>query len=122
MNIVGKCKVLRVYVDEDKKHDGKLLYRAIMDKMLEMKLAGATVFKGVEGFGSALHMHTSRIIEITENLPLVIEIVDKPKEIHRALNAIEPILPKHCLVTVQYIQVLHYHHAEGKHSQTLSLE
>jgi PII-like signaling protein len=122
MTIKGKCKILRIFVDEDKKFEGKLVYKAIMDKLLEMKLAGATVFKGIEGFGSALHMHTSRIIEVTENLPMIIEVVDKPKEIHRALNAIEPLLPKHCLVTVQDIQVLHYHHAEGKHTQTASLD
>jgi len=122
MSIVGKCKTLRIFIDEDKKFEGKLVYKAIIDKLLELKLAGATVFKGIEGFGSSLHMHTARIIEITENLPMVIEVVDKPKEIHRALNAIEPMLPPHCLVTVQEIQVLHYHHPEGKHAQTKTLD
>ncbi len=122
MTIVGKCKILRVFVDEDKKFEGKLIYKAIMDKLLELRLAGATVFKGIEGFGSSHHIHSARILEITENLPILIEVVDKPEEIHRALNAIEPMLPTHCLVTVQDIQVLHYHHAEGKHTQTKNLD
>lgn len=122
MSIVGKCKILRIFVDEDKKYEGKLVYKAIMDKLIELKLAGATVFKGIEGFGSSLHMHTGRIIEVTENLPMIIEVVDNPKEIHKALNAVEPMLPKHCLVTIQDIQVLHYHHESGKHTQTQKLD
>lgn len=121
MNIVGKCKLLRIFIDEDLKWHNKLLYRAIVDKLLELRIAGATVFKGVEGYGSKAHIHSARILEITENLPMLIEVVDKPKQIHKALNAVEPMLPKHCLVTVQDIQVLHYHHPDGKHSKTKKL-
>lgn len=118
MNIVGKCKILRIFVDEDLRWQNKLLYRAIVDKLLEMKIAGATVFKGVEGFGSKAHIHSARILEITENLPMLIEVVDKPAQIQKVLNAVEPMLPKHCLVTVQDINVLRYHHSTGKHSKT----
>jgi uncharacterized protein len=122
MSIVGKCKLLRIFIDEDLKWHNQLLYRAIVEKFLNMKIAGATVFKGVEGYGSSAHIHSARILEITENLPILIEVVDKPNQIHKALNAVEPMLPRHCLVTVQDIQVLHYHHAEGKHAETKSLD
>lgn len=122
MSIVGKCKILRIFIDEDLKWEHKLLYRALVDKLLEIKIAGATVFKGVEGYGSSFHLHTPRIIEITENLPVLIEVVDTPKQIHKALNEIEPMLPTHCLVTVQDIQVLHYHHPAGKHTTTKNLD
>lgn len=121
MTIVGKCKILRIFIDEDLKWHNKLLYRAIVDKLLEMKIAGATVFKGVEGFGSSAHIHSARILEITENLPMLIEVVDTPKQIHKALNAVEPMLPRHCLVTVQDIRVLHYHHPNGRHTKTKKL-
>jgi PII-like signaling protein len=121
MGIIGKCKILRIFIDEDLKWHNQLLYRAIVEKMLNLKIAGATVFKGVEGFGSSAHIHSSRILEITENLPMVIEVVDTPKQIQKALNAVEPMLPKHCLVTVQDIKVLHYHHPSGKHSKTKKL-
>ncbi len=121
MSIVGKCKLLRIFVDEDLKWHNKLLYRAIVDRLLELKIAGATAFKGIEGYGSSAHIHSARILEITENLPVLVEVVDTPKQIHKALNAVEPMLPRHCLVTVQDLQVLHYHHPPGKHSKTKKL-
>ena len=122
MSIIGKCKILRIFIDEDLKWHNKLLYRAIVDKLLDLKIAGATVFKGVEGFGSSAHIHSARILEITENLPMLIEVVDTPKQIHKALNMVEPMLPRHCLVTLQDIQVLHYHHAKGPHTRTKKLK
>lgn len=121
MGIVGKCKLLRIFIDEDLKWHNKMLYRAIVDKLLEQKIAGATVFKGIEGFGSSAHIHTARILEITENLPVLIEVVDNLKQIQKALNMVEPMLPKHCLVTLQDIQVIHYH-SPGGHKKTKKLK
>lgn len=118
MGIVGKCKVLRIFVDEDLKWNNKLLYRAIVDKLLELKIAGATVFKGIEGYGSSAHIHSARILEITENLPVLLEVVDIPKQIQKALKEVEPMLPEHCLVTVQDIQVLRSPHSAVKHPKT----
>jgi len=117
MKLQGKCKALRIYVDEELKWKGKLLYRALAEKMLELRMAGATVFKGVEGFGSSAHIHSARILEMTENLPMLIEVVDHPRRIAQALKAIGPMLPTHCLVTVQDIQVLHYHDPGKKGSK-----
>jgi PII-like signaling protein len=118
MNLQGKCKVLRIYVDEDLKWHNQLLYRAIVEKLLNTKIAGATVFKGIEGFGSSAHIHSARILEITENLPVLVEAVDTAKQILKALKAIEPMLPRHCLVAVQDVRVLHYHAPKGKHFKT----
>jgi PII-like signaling protein len=122
MSIVGKCKLLRIFIDEDLKWHNKLLYRAIVDKLLELKIAGATVFKGIEGYGSSAHIHSARILEITENLPVLIEAVDIPKQIQKALNTVEPMLPKHCLVTIQDIQVIHYQAPRGGHTKTKRLK
>src|SRR5436853_339130 len=108
MKLQGKCKALRIYVDEDLKWHNQLLYRAIVEKLLDLGIAGATVFKGIEGFGSSARIHSARILEITENLPMMIEVIDGPKQILKTINAVEPMLPKHCLVTVQDVRVLHY--------------
>jgi len=121
MKLQGKCKILRVYVDEDIKWKGQLLYRAMVEKLLGAGIAGATVFKGIEGYGSSAHIHSSRILEITEDLPVLLEIVDTPKQILKALNVVEPMLPKHCLVTLQDVRVLHYHVASGTHKKTRKL-
>jgi PII-like signaling protein len=121
MDVLGHCKVIRVYVDEGLKWEGELLYKAIVNRLLKEKVsAGATVFRGVEGFGSSSHLHTPRIIEIAENLPFMIEVVDKPDRALKALNLIEEMLPNHCLVTVHDTHVLHYHSADGKHTKTKS--
>jgi len=121
MKLQGKCKALRIYVDEDIKWKGRLLYRAIVEKWLKMGIAGATVFKGLEGYGSSAHIHSARILEITENLPVMIETVDKAKNILKALNAVEPLLPTHCLVTVQDVNVIHYRATQKTHSLTKKL-
>lgn len=121
VKLSGKCKALRIYVDEDLKWRGRLLYRAIVEELLKARLAGATVFKGVEGYGSSAHIHSAHILELTENLPVMIETIDTPKQILKALNAVEPLLPKHCLVMVQDVWVLHYHAPNGKHSKTKRL-
>lgn len=116
MKLPGKCKALRIYVDEDLKSGGELLYRLLVEKLLKAGIAGATVFKGVEGYGSSHHIHSARLLEVTENLPMLIEAIDSPRQILKALTAVEPFLPGHCLVTLQDIQVLHYHVPKGKHS------
>ena len=102
-----KAKVLRIYLDENLKSDGELLYRAILKKWMELKMTGATVFKAVEGFGASAHIHDAGILEISENLPMVVEMVDEPARVKKALLAIEKLLPAHGLVTLQDIQVLH---------------
>ena len=112
MKLQGKCRALRIYIDEEIKWKGGLLYRAIVENLLRIGIAGATVFKGIEGYGSSAHIHTARILEITENLPVMIEVVAKPKSIQLALKAIEEMLPQHCLVTVQEVTVLRF--GEGK--------
>ncbi len=121
MGILGKCKVLRIYLDGEIKSGNQLLYHALVEKLLKSGLAGATVFKGIEGFGSSAHIHSARIMEITENLPILVEVIDSPKQILKALNAVEPMFPQHCLVTVQDVRVLHYHSPKGKHSKTSRL-
>ncbi len=118
MKLQGKCKALRIYVDEDIKWQNQLLYRAIVEKFLSIGVAGASVFKGIEGYGSSARIHSAQIIEIMENLPVMIEVVDIPKQILKALNVVEPMLPQHCLVTVQDIQVIHYHVPKKVHSKT----
>ncbi len=106
MKLQGKCKALRIYVDEDLKWKGQLLFRVIVEKFLSAGIAGATVFKGIEGYGSSVHIHSARVLEIMENLPVLVEVIDKPKQILKALKEVEKMLPPHCLVTLQDVQVI----------------
>ena len=72
----GDGKLVRIFIGESDTWHGKPLYQAIVKRVREEGLAGATVTRGIEGFGASSHLHTSRILRLSEDLPLVIEIVD----------------------------------------------
>jgi hypothetical protein len=113
--IEGKCKCVRLYLEEDLKREGKLLYQAIVERLLKEGFAGATVFRGIMGFGSAAHLHSIRFVEVMEKLPVVVEVVENTERAKKALRVIEEMLPQHCLVTIQDIHVAHYYSPDGKH-------
>jgi PII-like signaling protein len=83
----GPAKKVTVYVGEDVHHHGEALYLAVLNYLFYHGVSGATVTKGVAGFGSHHHMHTARILEISENLPIKIEFVEQPAKL-------DAILPK----------------------------
>ena len=94
-------------VGEQQKYEGKPLYEAIVLRARERGMAGATVLKGSLGFGADSRMHSSKILEISEDLPMVIEIVDKPERIAAFLPELD-ILIKDGLVTLESVQVIAY--------------
>ncbi|HEY6053260.1 MAG TPA: DUF190 domain-containing protein, partial [Gaiellaceae bacterium] len=83
----GEGKLLRIFVGESDRHEGKPLYQAIVERVRREGLAGATVIRGVEGFGADSRIHTSRILRLSEDLPVLIEIVDTPEKIDAILPA-----------------------------------
>ncbi|MGH7739539.1 MAG: DUF190 domain-containing protein [bacterium] len=101
-----KMKALRIYLDEKWKCKNQPLYREIVERLRQEKIAGATVFRAVEGFGSSFKIHEAHILTMSENLPLVVEVIDRAPQVKRAWDLLQPILPEHCLATVQEIQVL----------------
>jgi len=76
MQIPKEAVLLRIFIGEDDKHEGKPLYEAIVLKARALHLAGATVLRGPMGFGHSSHLHTAKILRLSEDLPLLIEIVD----------------------------------------------
>ena len=107
MHISEEAVLLRIFIGEGDRSDGKPLYEAIVLKAREMHLAGATVLRGPMGFGHSSHLHTSKILRLSEDLPFVIEIVDEESKI----NAFLPVLDKMMgsgLVTLERAKVLRY--------------
>ena len=97
--------MLKVFIGESDKCEGKPLYEHIVLKARELKLAGATVVSGIMGFGTDSHMHTAKVLRLSENLPVIIEMVDMEEN----LNKIMPFLDekvKEGLVTLEKIKVL----------------
>jgi len=99
--------LLRIFIGEDDKAGHRPLYEAIVLKAREMGLAGATVLRGPMGFGHSSMLHTAKILRLSEDLPMVIEIVDAEDKIKAFLATIEPIMGAG-LVTLERVQVLRY--------------
>ena len=107
MELPHDCVLLRIFIGEADRHDGKPLYEALVLKARELHLAGATVLRGAMGFGKSSRIHTNKILRLSVDLPLVIEIVDSEEKI----NAFLPILDGMIgggLVTLEKVRVLHY--------------
>ena len=99
--------LLRIFIGEDDKADHQPLYEAIVLKAREMHLAGATVLRGPLGFGHSRRLHTTKVLRLSQDLPLVIEIVDSEDKIDQFVAAIEPMMSS-ALVTTEKVKVIRY--------------
>jgi len=107
MKISRQAQLLRIFIGEDDRAHGRPLYEAIVLKAREMQIAGATVLRGAMGYGHSSRLHTAKILRLSEDLPLVIEIVDSEEKIAAFLPALEAIMTSG-LITLEKIQVLQY--------------
>ncbi|MGC8828475.1 MAG: DUF190 domain-containing protein [Verrucomicrobiia bacterium] len=107
MNIPQDAVLLRIFIGESDKYDKIPLYEAIVLKAREMHLAGATVLRGPIGFGKSSRLHTAKILRLSMDLPIVIEIVDSEEKINSFLPELEKML-KGGLVTVEKVKVISY--------------
>ncbi len=107
MQIPKQAVLLRIFIGEDDKLNGTPLYEAIVMRAREMHLAGATVLRGPMGFGASSRLHTTKILRLSEDLPLVIEIVDSEDKINDFLPVLDGIMSSG-LITLEKVQVLQY--------------
>ncbi|MCI0366255.1 MAG: DUF190 domain-containing protein [Phycisphaerales bacterium] len=107
MNIPEQGVLLRIFIGESDKWHGKPLYEAIVLKARELHLAGATVLRGPMGFGANSRLHTTKILRLSEDLPMVIEIVDSQEKIDGLLPHIDQMV-REGLVTLERVQVIKY--------------
>ena len=107
MEIPKEAVLLRIFIGEDDRADGQPLYEAIVMNARELHLAGATVLRGPMGFGRSSRLHTAKILRLSEDLPVVVEIVDAEDRIEALLEAIGPLIGSG-LVTLEKVQVLRY--------------
>jgi hypothetical protein len=107
MQIPKQALLLRIFIGEDDKDDGRPLYEAIVLKAREMHVAGATVLRGPMGYGRSSRLHTAKILRLSEDLPLVIEIVDSEEKVNAFLPVLDGMMTSG-LVTLEKVQVLRY--------------
>jgi len=116
MKISGEAKLIRIFIGENDRWHGVPLYEAIVRKVREMGLAGATVIRGVEGFGANSRIHTAKILRLSEDLPVLIEIVDKEDRIAAVLPLLDEMISEG-LITMERVEIIKYTH-EKKKSQS----
>jgi hypothetical protein len=107
VRLEGEGKLLRLFIGESDTWHGKPLYQAIVERVRQEGLAGATVLRGIEGFGADSRLHTSRILRLSEDLPVVIEIVDTPDQIDRVVPILDEMVGEGML-TLERVQIVSY--------------
>jgi uncharacterized protein len=107
----GEGKLLRLFIGESDTWHGRPLYQAIVERVRKEGLAGATVVRGIEGFGADSRLHTSRILRLSEDLPVVIEIVDTPEQIDRVVPILDEMVGEGML-TLERVQIVSYRSSE----------
>ena len=107
MKIPSEGMLLRVFIGESDKHNGRPLYEVIVNDARQRGLAGATVWKGFMGFGAHSRMHTAKILELSQDLPIVIEIVDAKDKIEAFLSVLDGLVDEG-LVTVEPARIILY--------------
>jgi PII-like signaling protein len=107
MRIDGPALLVRIYIGEADHHGGKPLYQAIVERLRERGLAGATVLRGIEGFGANARLHTTRLLRLSEDLPVLIEVVDREDRIRAVLPELDELVGDG-LITIEKVEVLAY--------------
>ncbi|OWY17128.1 hypothetical protein B6V73_09825 [Thioclava sp. JM3] len=107
MDMPRNAQALRIFIGEDDQNQGRPLYEAIVLKAREMHLAGATVSRGALGYGHSSRLHTTKVLRLSEDLPLVVEIVDSEEKIAAFLPELDRLMTSG-LVTIETVRVLQY--------------
>ncbi len=111
MKIEGPGKLVRVFIGESDRWHGQSLYNAIVQQARKEGMAGATVLRGLEGFGANSRIHTASILRLSEDLPIVVEIVDTPERIDQFLPILEAMVTEG-LITKHNCEIVKYTHSK----------
>jgi PII-like signaling protein len=117
MDLPVEAKLLRIFIGESDRHGHRPLYEVVVEEARKRGMAGATVTRGLMGFGKNSRIHTAKILRLSEDLPIVIEIVDTPERIDAFLPELDAMIDDG-LVTLEKIQVVTYRHGNRSRAGT----
>jgi len=109
MKLPENATLVRIFIGESDRHHGKPLYEQIVLKARELNLAGATVLRGLMGYGAASRIHTAKLLALSNDLPMVVEIVDTEENIGKIMPFLDETVTEG-LVTLEKIRVIKYRH------------
>jgi uncharacterized protein len=115
MKLKGKAKMLRIHFGEDDKWNNKPLYEAIVMKCRELDIAGATVFRGIEGYGASSLIHKEHLFRLSSDRPIMVSVIDTDEKIRFLLPALEEMVDEG-LIAMSEVEVIRYVHQDGMHS------
>ena len=113
MKLPEQGMLLRIFIGESDKYEGMPLYEKIVLKAREMNLAGATVTRGVMGFGADSRLHTSKFLRLSEDMPMVIELVDKEERLKLLIPFLDEAVEEG-LITLEKVRVIKYRHSKSE--------
>jgi PII-like signaling protein len=108
----GEGDLLRIFIGESDRHEGGPLFEAIVQLARKRGLAGATVLRGLEGFGAHSRVHTAKLLRLSEDLPIVIELVDRPERIEAFLPELDAMVTEG-MITLEKVRIIKYRQKEG---------
>jgi PII-like signaling protein len=115
MKLAGNAKMLRIYFGEDDKWNEKPLYRAIVEKCRELDIAGATVLRGIEGYGASTLVRSAHLLSFSSDAPLMVTVIDNEEKILRLLPHLDEMVQEG-LIAISEVEVVKYVHQDGLRS------
>jgi PII-like signaling protein len=112
MKLEGKAKMLRIHFGENDKWKEKPLHQAIVEKCRELDIAGATVFRGIEGYGASTLIHRSHLLSFSSDAPVMVSVIDSEEKIQKLLPHLEQMIQEG-LIAMSEVEVIKYVHQEG---------
>ena len=112
MKLEGKAKMLRIHFGENDKWKEKPLHQAIIEKCRELDIAGATVFRGIEGYGASTLIHRSHLLSFSSDAPVMVSVIDSEEKIQKLLPHLEQMIQEG-LIAMSEVEVIKYVHQEG---------
>ena len=112
MRIEGEALLARIYIGESDRWQGRPLFEAIVEKLRTSGVAGATVLRGIEGYGRASRVHTASILRLSEDLPILIEAVDREDRLRAVLPDIDAMVDGG-VITLEHVEVIAYRSPES---------
>ncbi|MBI5888887.1 MAG: DUF190 domain-containing protein [Deltaproteobacteria bacterium] len=109
MKLPSEAEIIRIFIGESDKHSGRPLYEAIVEEARKSGMAGATVMRGTLGFGVGSRIHTAKVLRLSEDLPMIVEIIDRPERIEAFLPTLDQMVAEG-LITIEKVRVIAYRH------------
>lgn len=116
MKLEGKAKMLRIHFGEDDQWHGQPLYQAIVERCRQLDIAGATVYRGIQGYGASTRIRRSHLLSFSSDAPVLVQIIDSEENINRLIPALDEMVSEG-LIAMSDVEVIRYVHQGGEHPQ-----